>query len=152
MTDSSIPRSGSPMTETSFEALLECHNESICARIQMVPQEFCSAHQATLPPASLRIADQSTINKFTKKRSSVGIWPPRVQLGAPKLDTMTSQTSSSSSQFNSAVDKHICPSHNRITMLHYECASGKQIECVKCLIQHTEVFLACNADALGGYI
>ena len=76
----------------AFHKLLECHDVDICSRIQKVPNDFCSHHQAFTSNAELVKGDK--LNQLEANRIPIGAWPPQIHSIIVKQDEMWSQKSS----------------------------------------------------------
>lgn len=114
-----------------------------CSRIQKVPLEFCFEHEAFDWTVSRQSAHPSAINMFTTKLIPVGIWPPKNYINSQIENREVSKTSCLL-QHPFATDIQIWPKYNSIALVEYECVKAKHLNCVTCLLQHTEVFFAYN--------
>nr|CCA19615.1 CHXC30 [Albugo laibachii Nc14] len=129
----------------SLSALLKCHGRDFCIRIQMVPKEFCFEHLAFRLADSIPSSDQHRIDIFTEVSIPVGVWPPESHRIVSNLDGKTSTLSVSSlSEVSSVAD--VWPMHDNIAFVRFECAPSNSFDCVKCLMEHSEVFLLYIAE------
>nr|CCA27918.1 CHXC9 [Albugo laibachii Nc14] len=145
-------KSDSKLKTASYEELLQCRNSKDCTRIQLVPYKFCSVHQSFQVLDSAKSAAQSKANKFSPDRIQVGIWPPQKHRIVPNVDFRLFQASSLSHS-QSGYDIEMWPTYNTIAVVEFTYAKFKEFDCVKCLVQLSEVFLAYTAlDSRYGYV
>ncbi|CCI45553.1 unnamed protein product, partial [Albugo candida] len=132
----------------NFEKIV---SKPTCLRIQEVPREFCSEHLAFLLPAPIHSPDQVFIHEFTKNRIPVGLWPPKNHINYRNADGVASQRRYS--HLLSNIGTELWPAVDTIAFVEYECENSKQIYCVSCLLQHTEVYLAYGHESsTRGYV
>ena len=144
--------SDSNLNPPSYDKLLTCHSHSRCSRIQMVPYKFCSDHQSFQVMASSQSASQTKANIFTMDRIPFGVWPPLKHRIVPNVDNIPSRASSLS-RSESRYDIEIWPTFNTIALVEFTYAKSKRFDCVKCLTELTEVFLAyTDVSSLNGYV
>ena len=136
--------------------VLRCHNKFKCLRIQEVPNVFCSAHRAFLRPTDLHSEQLSKkpalIHKFTISYIPVGVWPPKYQATNTHMEPMP------------VIPIHMTPNelqcnagfwttYNTVAFVVIKTERLKQLSCVVCLIQHTEVFFVyLSEDRISGYV
>ncbi|KAL0582682.1 hypothetical protein ABG067_007346 [Albugo candida] len=122
-----------------------------CHRIQEAPDAFCSEHQAFIKPTPMNSCDQVVIHEFTKNRIPVGLWPPKNHIKYHSLDDVAYDKIYSHFLSNSGTE--LWPAGNSIAFVEYECEASKQIDCVRCVLQHTEVYLSYDDESTtGGYV
>ena len=118
----------------------------------MVPQNFCSYHQDVITTDPTQSNEPTMSNKFSENSIPVGMWPPQNHQTDTMKDAMTSKMSYLSQQ-EAETGSRTWPNCNNIAFVLFQCEKKKQVECVKCLIQHTEVFLAYNDETYSsGYV
>nr|CCA27401.1 AlNc14C525G12046 [Albugo laibachii Nc14] len=131
--------------------VLNCHRPLTCRRIQMVPHRFCSAHRAFLSPETLS-EKPSANNKFTRSFIPVGICPPKYQATVTHMEPMTlypSHVTRDELQCNAG----LWTAYNSIAFVEFDTERLKQVSCVVCLIQHSEVFIVYwSRDKKSGYV
>ena len=124
----------------SFQNLLICHSHYVCERIQKVPKAFCSEHLAFVSMTLSHSIDQKNIHRFTEESIPVGVWPPQVHRTVCNIYTRSSSPSCLS-HAESEVGTQIWPVHDNIAFVRFEYAKDQQIDCIKCLMEHSEGFL-----------
>lgn len=125
---------------------------NFCSRIQKVPQLVCSEHQAFLSPARTQSFERIAINKFNETHIPMGVWPPQNYITSRNVASVVSKTSFFSKSWSDTGTQSWLK-YNAIAFVEYESKKAKQIDCVNCLLQHTEVFFAYNDESTtGGYI
>lgn len=125
---------------------------NFCSRIQKVPQLVCSEHQAFLSPARTQSFQRIAINKFNETHIPMGVWPPQNYITSRNVASVVSKTSFFSKSWSDTGTQSWLK-YNVIAFVEYESKKAKQIDCVNCLLQHTEVFFAYNDESTkGGYI
>lgn len=136
----------------SFKDIKDCHQLRICQRIQLVPNSFCSEHQAfqsTAMSQSQNPSQKASItHTFTKTFTPVGVWPPNNHHTASHQEMVTRdpirRTQSSTS---------VSPAYNTIALVEFQSEIPGLKQCVSCLLQHTEVFFVFISDkASSGYV
>ncbi|CCI11417.1 unnamed protein product [Albugo candida] len=83
---------------------------------------------------------QVVIHQFTKNRIPVGLWPPKNYINFHNVDDVAFQKSYSRYFIDSGTEHR--PASDSIAFVEYECEKSKQMHCVSCLLQHTEVYLS----------
>nr|CCA25473.1 AlNc14C300G10366 [Albugo laibachii Nc14] len=118
----------------------------------MVPKAFCFEHLAFVSTAPNHSIDRKKIHKFTEESIPVGFWPPQVHRIVSIMDTKSSSPSFFSHS-ESEVGTQIWPVHDNIAVVRFEYATDQQIDCIKCLMEHSEVFLLYTAERTpDGYV
>lgn len=142
----------SDLLSKSIENYRSPRSLKTCIRIQKVPHKLCSEHEAVITAASIQSTEAIAIETFNKEQIPVGVWPPQNHItfstGGP-VDVQMSclwKTLSDS-------DTKLTPICTSITLVKYKCGKSKQVECVSCLLQHTEVYFAYNdKSSTSGYV
>ncbi|CCI11549.1 unnamed protein product [Albugo candida] len=144
-------RSDSQKVRALYQNFEKAFGQYSCRRIQEVPLEFCSQHSAVLLSAPIHSPDQVFIHEFTKNRIPVGLWPPKNHGHYRNVNGVASQRSIS--HFLSNIGTELWPAGDTIAFVNYKCEKSKQMYCVSCLLQHTEVYLAYDpGSSTQGYV
>nr|CCA21992.1 AlNc14C140G7219 [Albugo laibachii Nc14] len=128
-----------------------CHKVKTCKRIQMVPVSFYSEHRAFVSSANSQSQISSEkakrIHTFTDRSIPVGVWPPKTQQTASHKEILTME-SSRFAQSELASNIRVWAKYNSIAFLEFASEKFEQERCLRCLIQHTEVFFV----YISGYV
>ena len=136
--------------------VLDCHKLRKCLRIQNVPGLFCSAHRAFLRPASPQSEPlskkPSVIHRFTRSYIPVGIWPPKNQAIITHMKPMA-DCPSHATRDEFQCNAGLWTTYNSVALVGFDTEYLKQVSCVVCLIQHSEVFFVFfSEDKSSGYV
>ena len=138
-----------------FDEMLKCHRIRVCRKIEIVPQSFCTEHQAFVkmtPSEPQTQIKTPTIHILSVHIIPVGIWPPSSQQTAVDSDTMPLPSFYLAS-ISSKSRTPIRPFSNTIAFVEFKSAKSQQLECAICLVQHSEVFFVHVAeDEVTGYV
>ena len=146
------PPSSSKEFPVSFSNLLLCHNRNRCVRIQKIPNEFCSEHVAFLLTPSFPSIDQDNFNQFTATSMPLGVWPPQSHHIVCNMATKNTSPSCSS-HLKSAPATLLWPMPQNIALVRFAYVPSTQSDCIKCLMEHSEVYLLYDAETTSdGYV
>lgn len=138
-----------PTPEEFRKLLTDCVSLSSCVRIQRVPYDFCTAHRGFMMTPS---RERSKDSKFKQNSIPVGLWPP-----------LERQIARSAHNFNyleifvpisgKTYDPRIWLASSNIAFVQFQYAHTKAHNCLKCLVEHAEVFFFYRSElALNGYV
>nr|CCA24239.1 AlNc14C228G9259 [Albugo laibachii Nc14] len=134
-----------------------CRRAYRCHRIQIVPDTYCSVHRAimSMSPADLErhFIKSSDLHTIPKNSIPVGVWPPiihRVTTDGELVQSYRNTFTPSGSNSNT----NIWPSYDRIAFILFKSVAKDPMDCVGCLIQHSEVFFVFTGEQPGfsGYV
>ncbi|KAL0587274.1 hypothetical protein ABG067_003125 [Albugo candida] len=137
------------ITSKFFGVKRACHTKNHCSRIQQVPNRFCSEHRAyvgmTSDAQETRKSTISSIHQLTKAKMSVGVWPPSSK-NAVENEGKGGSSLSRLTPLVTQTETSIWPSYCKIALVEFTSAPSEQLQCVGCLIHHSEVFFVHTTD------
>ena len=91
-------------------------------------------------------------HRFTEGNISQSVCLPQYHRVVSTID-MNSSSPSCFSHAQSEVGTQICPVHDNIAFVHFAYAKDQQIDCINCLMQHSQVYLLYTAEITpDGYV